>query len=288
VLFYPPEGRSAGQVRYRERLAPLRSFAALVQEVLAADPEWQTIEAAVREPLVTTEGEYAFFLTLDGTIGAAPCRRFIGAVYGDDFASVIDTLCRDPARAVSFEQLARELLRDVSLGLGVRRRRFLYTPPQGWQALPTGLVANFYPPGFPEDLTNLVVYPANPRAGPAESVFEELLRDDEERGFVLDALRGPAPVSSDHGLPGKHWQLTGILRGPGPGSRRARHRELVVLDQAPYLYSLHLDTYVPERLSEHRAILLQVARAAHPIPIPGQRSPRLLSPNCGDLLRHWS
>jgi hypothetical protein len=288
VLFEPPDGPSAGWLRYREHIAPLRRFADLRQEVLSTDPEWQPGSAAEREWLLTTEGEHASFQILDGTLNGTPARRFVAAVFGDDFANVVDCVAGEARHFALFERICRALVPEIVLRLGIRRRRFRFTPPPGWQGVPSGLVATFYPPGFPSDLSNLTVYPANPVGENPDGVLAALLSEEEQAGTVVLLRHAPTPVQSAFGLTGQHFQLV----SKRPGDERPLHRDLIVLQRHPYLYSLVLDSFSAERMAAHRQTLLDLARSAEPVPLPGERrhpSPALSLIDGGNtgLFTHW-
>jgi hypothetical protein len=265
TLFVPPEGNATGWLRYRERVAPLADFAALVAGALAEVPEWRLTASSPRESLTTAEGEHAFLIALDGELSGRACRRFVAAVYGDDFANVIDLVARDAERAGAWGELARTLVHDLALGLGVRPRRFFYRPPAGWQGLATGLVANWYPLAFPSDATTLAVYPANPIAAHPDAVFAAVLDEQAARGLTLARVVGPEPFVADEGLTGRRWQIAGTRDGA------SLHRELVVLHQPPFIYTLHLDSAREDRLEAHRETFLAVARSARAVPAAGAR-----------------
>src|SRR6185295_441941 len=73
--------------------------------------------------------------------------------------------CRQPDQAEAFGAVVRELtLGDVHL-LGVRRRRFVYTPPEGWHGLAQLFEATWYPTDYPLRDLSLTVTPAVPAIG---------------------------------------------------------------------------------------------------------------------------
>jgi hypothetical protein len=259
--------RDAGgaRLRYRERVAPLQPVQALVRATLAEAPEWRTLAVGARERIITAEGELAFWVPAAGELLGAPARRFIGVVYGDDFADVLDLLVSDTASAAGLAHLSRELTRDTALRLGVRPRRYGFAPPPGWHGRAVGLAAHYYPPDFPLRPATIVVYPANPIADPPEAVFDALLAHDEGRGFTLTALAPPRPLDGAEGAAGKHWRLAGRTAGVEVT------RDLVVLIKPPYAYSLHLDALPAADLEAARAAFFALVASIEPVPAPGLR-----------------
>lgn len=265
LLLTAPDG--TGHLRYRERVGPLRRVDDLVAETLAGPPEWRTLVTGAREPITTHEGEHAFWVPVAGQLLGAPARRFVGVIYGDDCADIIDAVAIGATAGQRLATLTRELCRDASLGLGVRRRRYLYRIPEGWQASANGLVASFYPPGFPRRPATLVVYPANPSSEPPETVFDSLLRFEEANGLALTRRVGPEPISAQGDLAGKRWHLVARGRTSAPPLQR----DLVIFARAPYVYCLHLDVVgVGDGVA--RAAFLDLARSVEPVPPPGVRS----------------
>src|SRR5262249_59174573 len=107
-----------GKIRSRERVGPLRRVAELLDQTLAGAPDWRTLHVGARQRITTQEGEHAFWVPATGELLGAPASRFIGIVYGDDFANVLDAVGAGKAEAIA--ELSRGLVRDASLGLGVR------------------------------------------------------------------------------------------------------------------------------------------------------------------------
>jgi hypothetical protein len=279
VTLYPPEG--GGRIRCYERVRPLRRMSELVTFVVERDPAFRI--AAVRDaaPLVTSEGEHGAWVRVVGTRDGAPSTRFVGAVFAEDFAAVIDALVVDPARTGRLEAIASELVLGLSLGLGVRRRRYLYQPPAGWRALPSGLVAHWYPPGFPSDPTTLAVAPAEPSSDGVSAVFEGFLASEVERGHALDGPYDDAELVTDAGLRGRRWSMAMRTAGPGEPS----YRDLAAFAAPPYAYSMRMETGAG-RLAEHRATFTAVARTIAPVPAPGERHAMALATPPADLFAY--
>ena len=283
LVLYPPAGRDLGEVHYFERAGALRSVETIIQEALAGLPGLQVQKLRPPEPLCTAEGEYASFVDIDGKLADWPLKLYLGIVFADDFVSLLRVLSWNGAE---LEPVARELLHRCSLGLGVRRRRFLYEPPPGWSVHTQDLVVTFYAPGFPKELGSITVFPANPVSETPQSVYDAWLEKEWQAGFIVAEATGPWLVSSRHGVHGSHFRITGRYDdGSDDGdSINPRSetpplsRELVVLQQAPYLYVLRLDSALDEKLDEHRAIFRQVVSSVQPL--PGKAAQ--------DLVGHWA
>lgn len=262
----PPDG--GGEVRVHERFAPLLRFSAVCQRVAGA-------AARPAEVLLTVEGEHAAW--------AAPGGRFVGVIFGDDFVALIDGRppigAGDEARA-EFGRLCRRLLCGTRLGLGRRRRRYLYEGPAGWLALPSGLVANWYPADYPTHRGVLVVYPATPIQGEGEEAVNGLLLEEQRRGLVLSERSGPEPIASDSGLSGGVWELRGSL----PRQKEWRSAMVMLADEG-YLYGLRLDSGTPARAAEHGDILRRVVRSIQPVPRPAEGAAQ---PGTAQTMDHWA
>jgi hypothetical protein len=228
-----------------------------------------------RERIITAEGELGFWVPTAGELLGAPAHRYIGVVYGDDFANLLDLQVTDLAAAPRLAMVSRELVRDTSLGLGVRRRRFGFIPPPGWHAHAIGLAAHYYSPEFPSRPATLVVYPANPTGHPPNVVFDSLLHHEETRGFTLTGMSGPRPVEAAGVGVGKHWQLEGKV------AAKQLTRDVVVFVEPPYSYSLVLDTVPSADVAAARSAFFAVVASVERVPAPGLR--QIVPPPPGSL-----
>jgi hypothetical protein len=278
VTFYPPEGSTMGGIRYRERVRPLCRVSAVVEEMLTRYPMFKATSVGHPDLLTTLEGEYAALVTIAGVVNDAPAQRDLGFVFGDDFYSFISALTVEPSKFADFTRWVRLLLQLDSQALGVRRRRYLYDAPPGWQGLPRGFTTEWSPPDFPKNLSLIHVFPANPVEDEPASVLQQMLAEDEANGFVLDAMRGPEPIGSLHGLKGEAWNVVGRF-----GSKPTSHRDLVVFRDPRFLYSLRLETMQEDRGRERQAFL-DLVRSVHPIPQAGAIEPKEMQP----LVNHWT
>ena len=266
TTLYPPD--KGGRFRYFERLRPARSLRSVVTWVLAGDPLFRV--GATREParLVTAEGEYAALVVIEGTREGSPARRIVGAVFVEDFVAVLDVIALVPARFAFFERQARELLLRASFGLGARRRYFFYMPPPGWQALPAGAVASWYPPDFPANRSTLVVLPATPTTvTPGE--LGELLRRELASGLDgTDAQAAPEAIRTSGGVAGVLVRVAGTRAA---GDREPMFREAAAFVVPPHLYLFRLESSVPARAVELDALLRAVAGSFKPLPDSDER-----------------
>lgn len=279
VLFEAPGG--AGRIRCHER-APLEPLSRVIARALAGDVERWIVDDT--SAVVTAEGEYGAFSRITTRTGGEPQIRFVGAVFADEFAVVLEAKVGRAEAAPMLEGVARELLVKVSLGLGVRRRRFVYQPPEGWQAVPNGLVTSWYPPGFPDDHAHLVVFPAEPTAIDPHQELAQMLAAERERGVHVDGEIWQQTLETSGGLVGQTWAF--VLRGHEGGA--LVYRELASFVRAPYRYAIKLDSRGGAHGREHRASFLAVARSVAPIPPAGQ--PRIGAPHAraaSSALGHW-
>jgi hypothetical protein len=125
-----PSG-GAGLIRYTERLRPLLPLGERVElrcRALGLD----VVAVGAREELVTDEGEHAQIVALR----AAGARILMGHVLVDDyFAETLAIFTADEAR---FAAAVRALVRTDAHGMALRRRKFRYSAPAGWEPRPSG------------------------------------------------------------------------------------------------------------------------------------------------------
>lgn len=260
------------RVFYRERQGPLRSLSTLVEETLAADPGFTFTSAAPAERLVTAEGEYGAVVDVLGTLGdagdedgdAPQVQRSVGAVFGEDFSTWLDVVCVKPELFDEAQSLARQLLTGEKLCLGIRRRRFFFTPPSGWHSQADGLIVRFYPPAYPKESAVVTVWPAQPLASAGLGWHEQVLRGvlhPTEPDADAELGDGPHRLTSSHGLAG----LWSRVRVTAPGGQR-RRRTVATFQDRLYGYALTCES--PESVAAERQhqVLLAVANSVQPIP----------------------
>lgn len=69
-----PAGAAAGAIRYTEKVRPLRRLGVIVDEWLRRHKKMTDTAVGAPERLLTVEGEWAAFLTIDGHSAATRCR----------------------------------------------------------------------------------------------------------------------------------------------------------------------------------------------------------------------
>lgn len=265
----PPEGVERGSIVYRERVRPVLKLERLLERTLGP------LAARARvDSLVTHEGEYAVHASVVDPGGAV--RHDAGFVFVDDYhASIIGT-CRARADHERFGAVVRALVTGDSHGFA-GRRRYLYTPPPGWQGLPRGLETHWFPPDYPRNRSTISVPPALPGVVDPASLLEARLRVDGAVGYAAGEVRGPERLEgAARGLEGTSFAISGTFGGATPFVR-----ELAVLRDASFTYPLHFDSAggLDQRLETRRRFheLLRSLR-----PLPGRR------PDVPELTNLWS
>jgi hypothetical protein len=266
VELYTAPDHSA-YVRYRMRVAPLRRVSTIVAAVVAELPEWATSRIGSRERIATHEGELAFGVLLDGRWLGAPARRYIGAIYGDDFYDVVDAIVLDDVGGSALEAVTRTLVRGATLGLGVRPRRYFYRRPAGWHGHATGLVTHWFPPKFPARPTTIVVYPATPTNEQPNAVLEAMVAHHHATGGTVLAFGEPVQIAAASGLAGSHWTMTFEW-----STGRTVVRDLAVFSRGAYTYALQLDS-VSGSDATARRVFLELASSVEPIAALGATDP---------------
>jgi hypothetical protein len=279
TLLVPPDGPETGHLRYRERVRPLRGVRELVREAMTAFPAFEGGEPQV-EPLVTLEGEYAAIARVEGTLEGKPAQRDFGFVFGDDFYTRLLGLCVKPERFAAFSDAVRRLTLADSQLLGIRRRRYLYEPPprDHWQGIARVFQTDWIPLDFPRNGSVITVFPANPVPASPAQVAENLFAEDKALGFRVDRQEGPETLQTQFGLFGGKWELEGQHLG-----RPVTLRQLVVLQDRRYLYSLLLDSATPDTRDAAIATFDKLVRSVRPLPEATSLVPRDES----GAMAHW-
>lgn len=263
VTAYPPGG--GGRFRYFDRLRPQPSFSSVLDMILATDGAFVVHEVGEPQRIVTDEGEYGAWVQVTGRREGSRAVRYIGAVFLGEFAAALDCIVLVPSRFAEFERLSRALLHGASFGMQRRPRLFYYQPPPGWQGIPSGLVANYYPSDFPRNLSSIVVPPAT-EVEPASEAIVAAARAELCAGLSVESERQEA-LSCDAGPSGLYLSVVGRRTG-----RPERiYRELGLFIVEPYAYRLRLETSVENRLSELRADFRAVLASFRPLPSPVER-----------------
>ncbi len=258
----PPAGGAI--IRYRERLRPLQSVAAILRD-RATDTRFRVTSIGPIEPHITAEGEYAAVVDVAGVLDAPPgggqprpLARSLGFIFGDDWYSEVTGIALQPDLVELVGHWVRRLVMESKLMLGVRRRRCVYTPPAGWYGyarLP--LFMTWFPPEYPRDPTSITVYPALPtaRGGDEPASFGMLTVGAPASAEVLGEILDTAPIEVGAAT-GTMYELP--IRDE---RNRIMRRTMVLMRDDRYLYASYLDrdaaTAGPtdEGLVRYRALL---------------------------------
>ena len=259
VLHVPPEGLRLSAIRVTEQVRPVEPLTTLIHDVVAQlAPVTDELVVAPHEQLVTYEGEHAALVRISGrrSRNGGTIEYLFGFIFTDDYYVGVVAYCTDEAQLKGFRISLRAFLLEYELRLGGRRaRRFLYTPPPGWQGRARGLRAEWFPLAFPRHGSRIFVTPAVP----CEQTFSELEAELRELlaspGFVVTHQLPKVRLSTEHGLSGWLWQC---------GSDAREIVAATMLDDR-YGYHLRLDT-VPEHLAADRALFLRVVQSVRPVP----------------------
>lgn len=277
----PPEGPACGAIRYEERLRPVLPIPALLAAAQARDPRFRVTRQRLPELLTTQEGEYAALVVLEGVLEgvATPVQRSIGYVFGDDFYARIAGLALRSDQFARFEDQVRKLVLADTHYLGLRRRRFLFSPPPGFFGVERSLMhAYYYAPTYPHDPTVICVYPAIPLAMWQAADLTRHVRPIH--GLSVENSAGPFPRKTA-ALAGETWELRGTN-----DDRQVTQRTLVVMHDDRYAYPLSIDVLANHAASaEHMARFNAVVESVQRL--PGSRGAPVPPVGRG-VLSHWT
>lgn len=267
------DGPRAGLLRIRERTRPLRSASAIIAELARRAGPVRT-EMGPLEALVTVEGEHAAFRVLRGDLTDGPYTRAIGILFGDDDYTLIDAASADPAYFDELVRATRDLTLHYSLGLGHRRaRRFRYTPPADWIAVPRGLDACWLAPDAPARDASILVRAALPAGVSRASVLAGVVAHERLLGAELPAPGRGTTVFARDGLAGTVWTLEGTRGG------RPWCCDVAVFEDERFLYPL-VARREPGDTAAAAAFTALVA-SAQAVPLPQPRT-------AADAMQHWA
>lgn len=271
VTLTPPGGRAVGSIRYRERRAPIRP----ILDIIAAKGPSPGGRRSAIERLVTAEGEYAAVVDLVHPLAGIEVQRTIGVVYADDWYSSISGLARDPEHFERFSALVRQLTASDRLMLGGhRRRRFVYSPPTGWNGWsPLPLVTTWFAPGYPRSRTSLTVYPALPVSPNTAAALSSIPVGPPRPAEIVEPRAAPIDIESGE-LAGRQWEFV---------ARDARGlfvRAVAILASDRHHYVVHLDA-VEAQLDEGQRALAALIASIEPLPVAGDLAPTT------DVFDHW-
>ncbi len=272
VTAYPRE--MGARFRYYERIRPCPTFHQLVDRVLDQDPAFRVHQLGTIARIVTNEGEYGAWVRIDGIRDGVRAVRFVGAVFTEEFATLLDCVGLRARHFAELQARSRALITSEQLHLGPRPRRFYYEPPRGWQALVSGPTANWYPPDFPNNLSTIAVPPAERGSVP----------HDTER-----LAAGLSVESSTRSELVANGRVGSLLRIHGTREGRAEpiFRELATFVVDDITYRMHLETTMALRIAELRETFVAMASSFRPLPSTEERRTGEAFATPTNFFDHW-
>lgn len=239
---------AAGEwLRIRTNQRPLRRFSQLLGDGAYGE----------LEKFPTIEGEYAGLVVLAEPGGI----RVVAMVLGDDSYVLIEGHTPDPLRSGWVRDLVHTVARFYPLGLGKpRRRRFIYRPPSGWQALQRSGAVLWINSEFPSVSGRITVFDARPLKWFAPGAIDRFLFLDENPFAHADPPLAPVSLDLRPGFGGTSRSATGKA---GDGTPIAMAKTLLQDDR--YLYAIQLDAKASE-WGEFVPIYEDVVRSVEPLP----------------------
>jgi hypothetical protein len=231
-----PGGTKVATLLYRERNRPLLKLGALIDR-WSRHPRFTEPRLGHPDAFATAEGEHAVTVSIAGVVDGKPAQQDLGFVFGDDFYALVHGICFVEAEFTRLRTLVRGLVFHDEHVLGVRRRRYLYTPPPRWQGLANGFQTDWYPTDYPANPTSISVLPATPTEVPTAELFAARIQQDVSRGFGLESASGPRELSLPNGLTGLCYAAVGL----SPYGRRF-FRKMTIFRAGRYVYPLFVDT----------------------------------------------
>lgn len=280
VTAFPPE--MGARFRYHERLRPRPSFSTILERLLSVDPDFKVHQVGDMVRTVTAEGEYGAWVRLDGRRDGGQAVRFVGAVFMEDFATVLDCIAILPKYFAQLEQLSLKILRTDAFQMSKRPRPFFYVPPVGWHGIPSGTTANWYPLDFPKNLSNIVVPPATFLETDAESAIEAAFAQLGAGLTVESSSR--AQVTSASGVPGTYLRL----HGQRAGRAEPLYRELAIFVVGFNAYRMRLETTMSSQLLELRELFRGVSGSFRPVPAGDELLLGRAFAAPSNLFDHWA
>lgn len=264
----PPQGPAAALVRYVERVRPLASAADILAERLASHRRFKPATPPTVERLVTVEGEYGAFVTVQGSLGTQAAQYSLGLVFGDDFYARIEGFCLQPALQDAFAQVVRKLAQEDRHLLGIRRRRFMYAS-NGWRAIARGFLTDWLCEDYPRVNAMATVYPAVPvSSGTATQAWAAARASRLGTPFQSTSWQ-PVVVRDDIAgrLKGRLAESRGVVDGV------ERLFSMVLLEDSRYSYSAELLSLSAAHFDAHRAGFRRMWETFEAIPEGGSSPP---------------
>jgi hypothetical protein len=271
IVLTHPRGKDAARIHYRERAGRPQRIGLLAREIVSAWPNMFVSSFGPIERLVTNEGEVAALVATSGTLGNRPVQLELGFVLADDFFNSSMATIFDPSLAAEVRAELREIVQQDNLSLGIRRRRFQYQPPAGWQPVRRSLAVEWIPPGFPAHQSSVVIYPANPISVAGRATFGGAHTYLESFGWNVVSVSPVENGTSARGV--TYEQQDVVFQRPNQPVRKTR---FVVLSDLLYQYPLELRMVTTDNPDGDRDILKVVVDSIVPF-----------SPMVSSAIQHW-
>jgi hypothetical protein len=263
VVFYPPEGRKAAILQIRERIRPVRRLRDIRARHLASLGEGQNVTISDVKRLITAEGEYGITYQLQAEAPPDKLQLAVGLVYGDDFYSSFEGTSTVPELGEQLIQTIEYLVHDTPFALGfMRRRRYGYHAPEGWQPHVKAHVVSWYPLDFPKHRAVIRVFDAVPAKESNSIVLARRLFDDPQNDLASVTDSNLFELITDNSLAG----VIEVTRGNwSDGVPSAMMR--VTVQDGQYAYNLRLECSEPH-IESSRALFETLVRSIEPLPTP--------------------
>lgn len=277
IVLLPPAGMSAAAIQIRERVRPLRTLKALLDDALAnLEPRWRTHATyGVAERFVNHGGDYVAFGSFASRDGAEQYEHVVAMIIADDWFAAIEGMVGDATYAPTVRDAVRLLAMNYYTGLGeLSQRPYLYTPPPGWRGVPQARSTCYYGPGHPARPAVLYMFHARPTKLTAADAQDRLLFVETAVIQSADPPRPAKTFTTKHGLFGEMVKQT----GRDAAGRLIESYRAMLVDKR-FIYLSRLDAAYDE---ENRALADYTTVLEGVVPVPRPQT------NRSDAVIHWS
>lgn len=201
VRFVAPGGINAGLIEYSERQRPVRLLSSLITQgpIITG---FLGHKVGPIQRVITKEGEYGAIVEIDGEFQGLAARGVLACVFGDDFYNRIAGVASHESDRIGY--IVLDIARSDAQFFGRRRRRrFVYAPPAGWQALHVNLETTWFPSDYPGHAASITVQPAMPNEFGVRAALCAALMEDVTLGSSGDVRLAP---ENRFGLRGELWR----------------------------------------------------------------------------------
>ncbi|MFN0246647.1 MAG: hypothetical protein ACKV2T_07045 [Kofleriaceae bacterium] len=270
IMLVHPRGKDVARIHYKERAGRPRRIDLLAREIVSGWPNLSVNSFGAVDRFVTNEGEVAALVGGSGTLGNRPIQLELGFVLTDDFYTSSMATTFDPSIAVEVHGALREAMQHDSLVLGLRRRRFQYLPPVGWQPIRRSLMVEWIPPDYPAHETSIVVYPASP-VSIGRASFDGVHTYLEGMGSSVISVSPVEKGTSARGVTFEQQDV--VFQRPKQPIRKTR---FVVMGDMQYQYLLELRIVTATDADGDKAVLRTLVDSVVPF-----------SPIVTSAIQHW-